>query len=77
MWVGRVERGIWGQLACDRRALARRRESSLSGEKDDKIASHTAPGMDFTVWMALNSLKTNNWRREWDSNLGSPTKSTN
>jgi hypothetical protein len=38
---------IWGQLDCDRRALARRRESSLSGEKDDKIASHTAPRMGF------------------------------
>jgi len=57
---------------CDKEAPARRRKSSLSGERDDKIASHTALGMGFTVWttvwMAPNSLKKKNWRREWDSN---------
>lgn len=33
--------------------------------------SHRIPLLEwgFTVWTAPNSLKTNNWRREWDSHL--------
>ena len=42
-------------------------------DQDKRVTkSHAAPGMGFTVWttiwMTLNLLKTNNWRREWDSN---------
>ena len=36
-----------GQLACEGRASAHCRESSLSGLRDDKIASHTAPRIGF------------------------------
>src|SRR5258708_3018694 len=51
--VGRIERRLWRQFVGERRTLCYGCPSSLSGERDDKIASHTAPEMVFTVWTTV------------------------
>jgi len=71
MWLVALDAGVGvNSLVADERLLTVAR-ARFQGKGMTK--SHRIPLLEWgftvwmTVWMALNSLKTKNWRREWDS----------